>query len=164
LTIVTAVDALIGNACTSFIVTAAASPERYGELLRVLVRRALPVLVLGVSALVLAAPLVLAVFGPDYVEGGTTVMRLLALTTLSSAAVSLFNSTSRLRGRGRPILLRQVLGGTTLVTGTLVLAPRLGLPGVGLAWVISSAVVMATVVGPLRRELTSGALVLGERA
>jgi O-antigen/teichoic acid export membrane protein len=116
-------------------------------------KRALLLLLPGAAALVLLAPYILLVFGRDYADHATTMMRLLAIASVPRAAHSLFAALARFRGDGRAILLRQVLSVSALVTGTLLLAPGLGLTGVGLAWLGASLLVLVTVLPGLARSL-----------
>ena len=153
LLIVSAFDALFANACTSLIVAGATEVSRQTELARLMAKRALLLLLPGAAALVLLAPYVLLVFGRDYADNATTMMRLLAIASVPRAAHSLYAALARFRGDGRAILLRQVLSVSALVGGTLVLAPDLGLTGVGLAWLIASLLVLLTVVPGLVRAL-----------
>jgi O-antigen/teichoic acid export membrane protein len=153
LLIVSAFDALFATACTSLVVAGAADVRRQSELARLMARRALLLLLPGALALVALAPYILLVFGADYSEHATTMMRLLALSSIPRAAHSLYAALARFRGDGRAILLRQVLSVAALVAGTAVLAPTIGLTGVGLAWLGSSLLVLATVVRGLRQAL-----------
>lgn len=149
LLMVLAFDTLFSNACTSLVVAGSAEVSRQKELARLMVRRAVLLLVPGALAIVLLAPYVLLLFGQEYADNATTMMRLLALASIPRAAHSLFTALARFRGDGSAILTRQFLSVTALVVGTVVLAPRYGLTGVGLAWLGASVVVLLTVARPL---------------
>jgi O-antigen/teichoic acid export membrane protein len=153
LLIVSAFDALFANACTSLIVAGSSEVSRQTELARLMARRGLLLLLPGAVALVVLTPYVLLVFGSDYADHATTMMRLLAIASVPRAAHSLYAALARFRGDGRAILGRQVLSVSALIGGTLLLAPSMGLTGVGLAWLGASVLVLITVIPGLMRAL-----------
>jgi O-antigen/teichoic acid export membrane protein len=153
LLIVSAFDALFANACTSLIVAGSSEVSRQTELARLMARRGLLLLLPGAVALVLLTPYVLLVFGSDYADHATTMMRLFAIASVPRAAHSLYAALARFRGDGRAILGRQVLSVSALIGGTLLLAPSMGLTGVGLAWLGASLLVLITVIPGLVRAL-----------
>lgn len=153
LLIVLALDTLFANACTSLVAAGSAQVSRQTELARLMTRRAVVLLVPAALLLALVAPWVLRVFGAEYADNATTLMRLLAVACVPRAAHSLFAALARLRGDGRAILWRQGLSVALLLAGTVLLAPPLGLTGVALAWLGASVVVLLTVLPGLVRTL-----------
>lgn len=115
--------------------------------LPVLTRKAavqgLRVLVPAVVLLVVLAPYLLSLFGPDYAHNGTTVLRLLALGALPNFVLALAVSVARVQRR----LRRAVIAiGTEAVLSLGLVTPLLhafGVSGVGIAWVGSQCVVAA---------------------
>jgi O-antigen/teichoic acid export membrane protein len=107
------------------------------------------ILVPLVAGVVVFAEWILRIFGPDYVEAGTTPLRILALAVLPYAVNTLFLATSRIQGRGREIVVCQVAIATLAIGGTLLLLGSMGITGVAVAWITSQAVVAVT-VGVLR--------------
>jgi O-antigen/teichoic acid export membrane protein len=94
-----------------------------------------------VLALVLAAPLVLRLSGPDYADGGSAVLRLLSLSILPSLVVSWCLSIARVRRQLAEIVVAEgVLAALTLGLGWLLLRSQ-GLAGVGIASVVSTTFV-----------------------
>jgi O-antigen/teichoic acid export membrane protein len=129
------------NLCASLTVEAVHS----GADLAVEARRAAVhmarLLVPGVIVLLIAAEWVLRIFGPDYAENGTLSLRLLVLSVLPFAVNTLYMAISRIRGRGREILVVQAsLAVLTLATGMLLL-DAMGVVGVPLAWLLSQSAV-----------------------
>lgn len=153
LLIVLALDTLFANACTSLLAAGSTQVSRQPELARMMARRAAELLVPAVLLLGVLAPWLLRVFGTDYAEEATTLTRFLAIASIPRAAHSLYAALARFRGDGRAILWRQVLSATGLFAGTALLAPPLGLPGVGLAWLGASLLVLVTVLPGLVRAL-----------
>ena len=156
-TIVVSFELLISNVGTSLTVESAFAEEKLQSLARVVVRRTLLLVVPCGGILVLAAPLILRPFGPEYVDGATPLLRLLAISVVFRSVTILFVAISRCRRRGRTLLAVDVAMFVLLIGLTLVLAPPMGLVGVGLAWLISSAVVAISVVPSLVRFLTGPA-------
>ncbi len=108
---------------------------------------------LAVAVVWLAGGSILAVFGRAYAEGGTVLLRLFALATIPAAACSLAYSILRVRH-----LMAWVVGGQAacallVLVGAWSLTVRLGLAGVGWAWLAANTIV-AGVVTPvaLRRS------------
>lgn len=103
-------------------------------------------------ALAAAAPLVLFPFGPEYVERGATLLRLLVAGVLIHGVIVLFFAMERIRGHVARIVWGEAVI-FVLVAGGAVVGMRVdGLRGLGLAW-LAAQTVMAAVVGPatLRR-------------
>lgn len=87
-----------------------------------------------IAVLVLGAPWILRLFGPDYAAGGATLLRLLAFSALPGIITSLFMARSRIQRRMlRLVVVMSALNGGILA-GSLLLVPRMGITGVGVAW------------------------------
>jgi len=106
-----------------------------------------------VVILVAAAPLLLMPFGGDYAREGTDLLRLCAAASLFRAVLFLFIALKRLEGRGRPSLVSSAADFILLIGLSVILGPALGLAGIGLAWLISNAVVGLAVAPSLWRAL-----------
>lgn len=137
-TIVVTFDLLFLNVTAALVVEGAHDEPAIPYLVRAAVRRFVPLLVLGVLVLVLAAPFILAAFSPDYAREGTDVLRLMALGSLFRAVMALFVAIQRLRRRGRAIIVIQSTFSTLLIGLIILLADSLGIEGVGLAWLIGA--------------------------
>jgi O-antigen/teichoic acid export membrane protein len=105
---------------------------------------------------VIAAPLMLRLFGPSY-EGATLLLRLLALSVLPYGINMLYLGRARVSVTGpRIVAVQAVLAG--LILGLcLLLIPVMGVDGVGVAYLVGqgavAAILLATVLRPL---LTTG--------
>ncbi|HYF26871.1 MAG TPA: hypothetical protein VD931_14105 [Baekduia sp.] len=150
-TLVVALDLLFYAVTTSMTVEGAHDHTQVRALLRTVARRFLVLLVPIALLVVAAAPLLLAPFGSDYADEGTTALRLLACASVPHALVTLYTAVSRLRGRGRPILAAQATLFALVVGLALALAEPHGLPGVALAWLAGNVVVGLAVALPLVR-------------
>lgn len=149
--IMLAIELFMLSAATSLLAEGARAHSRGPDLTRALVRRIGPVVVVGLGALVAAAPLVLLPFGAEYAEHGAPVLRLLALATLLHAVTILFVTVSRLRRSGGRILA-VYLGWFALGIGLVYgFAHAGGITGVALAWLLANAVVALAVTPSLLR-------------
>ncbi|MGK2877819.1 MAG: lipopolysaccharide biosynthesis protein [Solirubrobacterales bacterium] len=139
-TLVIAFDGLLYAVSSSLTVEAARDIPRVQPLTRLAVRRMLTVLVPGAAAIFLAAPLLLYPFGSEYVDNGTTVLRLLALGSVFHATIALFGAAARLRGAGARLITAGVLNLVLLITLLIPLSERYGVDGVGWSWAIASGI------------------------
>jgi O-antigen/teichoic acid export membrane protein len=142
------------NMASSLTAHASHSPERLAEGVRGALRRMAVLLVPVVLVLVVFAPLVLAPFGGDYAEHGTTVLRLLAAATLPRVIVELYIGVLRVQGRTGMLAVLQgamcllVLGGTVLLLGPA------GISGAGISMVLSMTLVALFAAPGLRAALS----------
>jgi O-antigen/teichoic acid export membrane protein len=151
-------DLLLVNISSSLTVEGSFCDRRLADLVARTVRRfGVPLLVV-VPCLVLAAPLLLLLFGEDYRSQGTTVLRILIAACLFRAVLALFTAVSRVRRRARPLVGIHAMIIGTLVLLTLLLSEPLGTEGVALAWLAANAVAAVAVLPALGRSLrqTSG--------
>jgi O-antigen/teichoic acid export membrane protein len=104
-----------------------------------------------VVVLVAISPQILEVFGHSYARSGTTLLRLLAIASVPRIVVELGLSVARIQKRGRGVIGIQG-GQCVLVLGlSLLLLPRFGINGVGIAWLVTQVVLtVALVLGVLR--------------
>ncbi|MGZ4174215.1 MAG: hypothetical protein ACXVQR_07030, partial [Solirubrobacteraceae bacterium] len=114
------------------------------------------VLIPSVTLLVILAPYLLALFGPNYADKSATLLRLLALGALPNFVLSLAVSVARVQRR----LRRAVFALVTEAALTLGLATPLlhawGIGGVGVLWVGSQCIVAAGLLLTWRSALEAG--------
>ncbi|MFJ8662151.1 lipopolysaccharide biosynthesis protein [Streptomyces sp. NPDC093795] len=143
------------NMATSLTAHASHSPESLAEGVRGSLRRMTLLLVPVVLVLVVFAPLVLAPFGGDYAEQGTTVLRLLAAAALPRVAVELYIGVLRVQGRtGVLAALQGAMCVLVLGSAALLLGPY-GIAGAGWA-VLGAMTLMALVSVPGLRAALKG--------
>jgi O-antigen/teichoic acid export membrane protein len=138
------------NLNTSMVVEAAFAGSRLREysrtVLRGMARLVLPA-ALGVFVL---APGVLRLFGPEYAEQGTWVLRLLALGVLPNAVANLGLCVARIRHDGRLVAAVQCTVAAVAIGLTVVLLPRIGIEGAAVAWLTSQLVGAVMTIPTLR--------------
>ncbi|TKK83661.1 lipopolysaccharide biosynthesis protein [Herbidospora galbida] len=136
---------------TSLTVEGSFDPAALGRNTRRALHRSLTVLIPMIALVVAAAPLVLSVFGAEFADNGTPLLRLIALATLARAFVELYLGALRAMGRGRPLLYIQAARCVLALGLTWLLLPRHGIEGVGIALVITQSVTAAAVAPALFR-------------
>ena len=143
------------NMGSSLIVEAARSPERLVEHARRVLRHNVVLLVAASLLLVLAAPWMLSLFGPQYAEHGTALLRLLALSAVPNLLLSVAIDVARARRRlGWVVFLQAVL--CVLVLGlSVLLIPRMGVTGVGVAWLVAECALGLPLLLTLPRWLSA---------
>ncbi|MFD6990614.1 lipopolysaccharide biosynthesis protein [Streptomyces sp. NPDC059943] len=143
------------NMASSLTAHASHSPERLADGVRGALRRMTVLLVPVVLVLVVFAPQVLAPFGADYAEHGSTVLRLLAAAALPRVVVELYIGVLRVQGRtGMLAALQGAMCVSVLGSAVLLLGPA-GISGAGLAMLLSMTLI-ALVAAPGLRSALSG--------
>ncbi|MFI8460502.1 lipopolysaccharide biosynthesis protein [Kitasatospora sp. NPDC085464] len=150
------------NLGSSLIVEAAGAPGRLGEHGRRVLRHAGVLVAAGVLVTVVAAPWVLSLFGAEYAEHGTALLRLLALSALPHLVLSIAVDAARARRRLVPIVALQGVYCVLVLGLTVWLLPPFGLVGVGLAWLIAATVLAVPLLCTLPRWLPAGATTAAE--
>lgn len=144
------------NMMTSLTVEAALDMPR----LRQLSRRALAHsmrLVVPVAALTaLLAPYGLLLFGSEYADEGTDLLRLLALGAIPNVIVALGTGVARIEHRGWIVTAVQGFQFVFVVVLSAALLPSVGITAVGFAWTgcqfLLAAALLATILRPLLLE------------
>jgi O-antigen/teichoic acid export membrane protein len=155
-TIGTSLTLIATNTGYSLTVEGAMDERRLAEHGRQALRRCLQLVVPGAALVVLLAPWLLAVFGPEY-GAASDLLRLLALAAVPASVVLLYIAVLRVQRRLRRLVVVQAaLCGSTL-TLAVVAAPWLSIVGVGAAWLVTQLVVCAAILPDLRTVLRSAA-------
>lgn len=146
-TIFTALSLLSLAITSSLVVEAARDASRATDYARAVLRRIVATVLPAALVLGVAAPWVLALFGPQYRDNGTLLLQLLMASTLPRIPVLLFSARCRLDNRTGRLAVLQAVQAAILVGGTVVLAAPLGLVAVGWA-ALASQVLPALVLTP----------------
>src|SRR5690606_960765 len=89
---------------------------------------------LGVMALLLSAPVVMLIFGPDYVQQGSDLLRVLALSCIPGSVVTIYLAICRAEEKARQIALLQVTTLVALLAVGIPLTYALGPMGMAIGW------------------------------
>ena len=135
----------------SMVAHLAADPGGLAAARRGMVLRAYVLLGPAVLVLVVGARPLLAVFGPHYAATGVAVLVLAALSALPDVVVRAAVAAARVRRRTGVLVGLPAAVAVTVLAGTWVLAPRLGLVGVGAALLGAETVAAAFVLVTGRR-------------
>jgi O-antigen/teichoic acid export membrane protein len=146
---------LIGRSMsTALLSQAAADPGRIRTLAAEAVTHTIIVLAPAVALTIAAAPMIMSIFGPNYVAEGPSILRVLALACLPWSLVSIYLAIVRIEGRLAPIA---VLQGTTAIVAVAAGIPLLGWMGaLGMAWAWLAAHSIAAVAVVLYATTRNG--------
>jgi O-antigen/teichoic acid export membrane protein len=141
------------NIATSLLLHGAIDPADLPELTRKAVAQGARVLIPAVTLLVVGAPYVLSIFGKQYAQHSTTVLRLLALGAVPCFVMALAVSVARVRRRMR----RAVFAcSSEAVLALAVAAPLIhlvGVAGAGIAWTSAQSLVALVLLVTWRSSL-----------
>jgi O-antigen/teichoic acid export membrane protein len=141
---------------TSLMVELAFDESRITEYARRVVKQTLRIILPLAVCLLVAAPYVMRVFGPRYAAEGDTLLRLLAVAAIPNAFTVLGLAIARIRHDGRMVL--GIQGGTFAGTLglSLLLLPRVGIDGVGWAWLATQTAIALWLLGRSLRPVLFG--------
>ena len=147
-----AVRAVAQSMSTSLVVEAAHDESELATLTRRSVRRYTRFAIPGTAVLTLGAGLLLLPFGAEYSDRATTLLRLLLVSTVPHAVVTLYLGVERVRARARRVLAVEAATGLLVAVGVVLGMRWFGLTGVGVGWLAAQTVV-ALLVLPLLRNV-----------
>jgi O-antigen/teichoic acid export membrane protein len=110
-------------------------------------RFSLVLLVPAIVGIFLIGGKVLLIFGRAYSDAGTRLLWILALSTLPLAVNYLYFSVRRVQQRMAGVVAGAVWVLVITLALTLILLPRVGLPGAGIAWFAAQASLAAVILG-----------------
>ncbi|MGH3301317.1 MAG: phosphotransferase family protein, partial [Streptosporangiaceae bacterium] len=146
----------------SLVAHGATETERLDHYHRHALRQSLALLVPLVALVIALAPFGLRFFGSWYAEHGTTPLRLLALSSLPNAVVALEVSRARVARKMKAVVV-VLLGLSVLVLSlTLLLVPRVGITGGGIAWLSGQTAVALGLFGYRQASTIRSRLVRSE--
>ncbi len=154
--LVSAVDVMALNVGASLTVEGSREERNLPGLMGRTVRLGALLLLPAVATLIVAAPLLLSLFGESYAQSAESTLRLLALGLLAKGATILYVSACRARGAVSSIVAVEASTFAVVISLSLLLVGPLGLAGVGLAWLAGQTAVALVVLPKLRRLLRGG--------
>lgn len=126
---------LIGRSMSVSLVTeGAADPARLRRLIADALCHTMPLIIGAVLTIMIAAPVLMRLFGQVYAEEGSQLLRVLILSCIPWAATTIFIAAARVRGQTRSVAIVQVGTLAVFVIVAAVLLPRFEVMGVALAW------------------------------
>jgi|SRR5579859_898231 len=143
--IVNGLQLLALNMTTSLTVEATVDQAQLVAYCRHVLVHVTRLLVPAVIMILIGAPYILRVFGPDYATEGTQVLRWLALATVPNLIVLLGISLARVENRAGVVAIIQGAQAMLGLGLAAVFIGLWGLAGVGMAWLVSQLVVAVLV-------------------
>lgn len=154
--VIASLDLVSVNLATSLLVEAAHDEARLAEYTRRILRRSAQLLVPAVVAIELGAPLFTHLLGHGYAADSTTLLRLLALGSLPRMVNIVYMATQRVLRRVGRVIATQAAISVVVLSGTIALAPRIGVNGIGFAW-LGAQLAVAVALAPWLRRTLGGA-------
>ncbi|MEU6393718.1 exopolysaccharide Pel transporter PelG [Streptomyces sp. NPDC046939] len=145
------VNLLAVNMGASLTVEGSHDPARLAAHTRAALRRMARIMLPVCGALLLLAPYVLRVFGRDYAEAATPLLRLLAVGAALRVVMEIYFAVLRAQSRTSGLAWLQGLLCALVLGLTLLFLPPMGLTGAGVAEVCALAVVLAVAAPRLWR-------------
>jgi O-antigen/teichoic acid export membrane protein len=141
--VATTLGLLAGSMTDSFTAEAAGDRANIGRYSRHIMRYMSAIILPAAAILGIGAPIILTMFGKSYASEGATLLRWLCL----SAPLIVFNNWyiayARVVGRIPQVIWIQSVSSVLLLAVSYLLLQPLGVAGVGIAWVLSQAVIAA---------------------
>ncbi|MFD7731581.1 lipopolysaccharide biosynthesis protein [Kitasatospora phosalacinea] len=137
----------------SLVVEGSRDPARLAEHSRRLLRHSTLLVTAAAVPIAVAAPWILALFGPEYAEHGTTALRLMALSAIPNTIPNVAIQVARVR-RSLPWMVGiRFAFALVVIALTAVLLPPFGLTGIGAAWLIAECALALPLLAALPRLL-----------
>ncbi|WP_055526439.1 hypothetical protein [Streptomyces alboniger] len=147
------VNLLAINMGASLTVEGAHDPARLAANTRAALRRMAVIMLPVCAVLFLAAPLVLRMFGQGYADAATPLLRWFAVGALLRVVMETYFAVQRAQSKTSGIAWLQGLLCVLVLGLTLILLPRMGLAGAGVAEISSLAVIVAIAAPKLYRVM-----------
>ncbi|CAM5586010.1 lipopolysaccharide biosynthesis protein [Streptomyces abikoensis] len=147
------VNLLAINMGASLTVEGSHDPARLAENCRAALRRMATIMVPVCLLLFFLAPYILGVFGPGYAHAATPLLRWFAVGAALRVVMEVYFAVLRAQSRTAGLAYLQGLLCVLVLGLTLLLLPRMGLTGAGVAEICSLAVIVSIAAVKLRRIL-----------
>lgn len=139
--ILSVVSIMLSNVSSALVVESERSDQHAAVLLRKAITLGIGAVLLATVLLLLLAPFALSILGPAYAENSTGLVRLFALALPFSAPIVLYGTLLWLDRRLWTLALVQGSASLITIVGSVVLLGRLGLNGIGVAYLVSEIIV-----------------------
>ncbi len=132
---------VVSNIGSALVAEGAREPERTVSLARQAVWNSARLVIPAALVGVVVAPYVLGILGPDYRANGTLVLQLLLISAIPQVIVGTAIATARIRRDLRTIMAVYAALAIGSIGGSWLLLGTFGIPGVGLACLLTQLVV-----------------------
>ncbi|MCF1595673.1 lipopolysaccharide biosynthesis protein [Streptomyces muensis] len=158
------VNLLAINMGASLTVEGSHDPRRLAANTRAALRRMARIMVPVAAVLFFGAPWILGVFGQGYADAATPLLRWFAVGALLRVVMETYFAVLRAQSRTAGLAWLQGLLCASVLVLTLVLLPRMGLTGAGVAEIVSLSVIVAIAAPKLYRTVRASSAELPEGA
>jgi O-antigen/teichoic acid export membrane protein len=141
---------------TSLTVEAALDMDAVRRLAREALRHSLRLVTPLVALTLAVAPLILLVFGQEYADAGTPLLRWLAIGALPNVIVTLAISVARIEHRGAVVVGLFAAHAVAVIALSALLVPGMGIVAVGIAWTGSQTVLAVVALATTLRPVLFG--------
>ncbi|MEV0387817.1 hypothetical protein [Nonomuraea sp. NPDC050643] len=116
-------------------------------------RRAFMIVIPIITVAILGAPLILTIFGSEFAEEGTLLLRLMALAVLPRVLIEVYLSALRAQSQARKLAAVQIGLAVLVLVSTVALFPYFHVNAVGYGLLFSELLVAFLIFGNLRKIL-----------
>ncbi|MEU8245967.1 hypothetical protein [Nonomuraea sp. NPDC048916] len=150
------IELLAMNMAVSLTVEGSFNRAQLADNCRRALRRAFLIITPVIGVTILAAPLILTIFGSEFATEGTTLLRLMALAVLPRVLIEVYLSALRAQSQARTLAIVQIGLASTVLVSIVVLFPFAGVNAVGYGMLFSELLVAFLIFGNLRKILKFG--------
>ncbi len=144
------------NIGSSLVAETATDPDRIWSHLHRVFLQIVSLVIPMALILTLGAPYILKIFGNRYSIEGALLLRLLVLSAIPNMITTLFVSVARAQQRKVAMLTTMVSLSVTILVLSYLLMPRLGILGVGIAWLVGQTIVAVVILLTQSTSWSSG--------
>lgn len=129
------------NIGSSLIVEAAGDAEKLASYGHRAFRQIMQLVLPGALLVLVGAPLILSLFGKGYTASGSVLLRLLAISAVPNVYTALFVSIARVQRRMQAVVITLGVLSCLVLGISYFLLQKIGIVGVGYAWLIGQTLV-----------------------
>ncbi|MFI7418752.1 lipopolysaccharide biosynthesis protein [Nonomuraea sp. NPDC049684] len=155
-TLASMIELLAMNMAVSLTVEGSFDRSKLALNCRRALRRGFMIVTPIIAVAIIGAPLILTVFGAEFADEGSTLLRLMALAVLPRVLIEVYLSALRAQSHARTLALVQIGLAVLVLVSTVALFPQFGVNAVGYGLLFSELLVALLIFGNLRKILNFG--------
>ncbi|MFF0864293.1 lipopolysaccharide biosynthesis protein [Nonomuraea sp. NPDC003560] len=155
-TLASMIELLAMNMAVSLTVEGSFDRSKLALNCRRALRRGFMIVTPIIAVAIIGAPLILTVFGAEFADEGSTLLRLMALAVLPRVLIEVYLSALRAQSHARTLAIVQIGLAVLVLVSTVALFPHFGVNAVGYGLLFSELLVALLIFGNLRKILNFG--------
>ncbi|MER6506657.1 hypothetical protein ABT158_07565 [Nonomuraea sp. NPDC001636] len=155
-TLASMIELLAMNMAVSLTVEGSFDRSKLALNCRRALRRGFMIVTPIIAVAIIGAPLILTVFGAEFADEGSTLLRLMALAVLPRVLIEVYLSALRAQSQARTLAIVQIGLAVLVLVSTVALFPHFGVNAVGYGLLFSELLVALLIIGNLRKILNFG--------